>query len=87
MEIVVVAVVALIVFGPERLPQMARTVGRTVNELRRQAAEIRAEFESGLDDPEPDDRTARDARPVRRDGGAAVTGDPEPDDVRSDHGS
>jgi Tat protein translocase TatB subunit len=50
MEIMVVAVVALIVFGPSRLPEIARTIGRTLNELRRQAADIRAEFETGLDD-------------------------------------
>jgi Tat protein translocase TatB subunit len=48
MEIVVVAVVALIVFGPHRLPEIARTLGRTLNEFRRQAADIRAEFESGI---------------------------------------
>lgn len=46
----VVAIVALIVFGPQRLPEIARTVGRTISELRRQASDIRAEFESGLDD-------------------------------------
>lgn len=50
MEIMVVAIVALIVFGPQRLPEIARTIGRTVSEFRRQAADIRAEFESGLDD-------------------------------------
>lgn len=50
MEIVVVAVVALIVFGPQRLPEIARTLGRTLNEFRRQAADIRAEFESGIGD-------------------------------------
>lgn len=62
MEILVVAIVALIVFGPQRLPEIARTIGRTMNELRRQAHDIRAEFESGIgsmdpmkieDEPEP----------------------------------
>jgi sec-independent protein translocase protein TatA len=50
MEMIVVAVVALIVFGPQRLPEIARTIGRTLNEFKRQAADIRSEFESGLDD-------------------------------------
>lgn len=53
MEIMVVAIVALIVFGPQRLPEIARTIGRTLSEFRRQAADIRAEFESGLDDSGP----------------------------------
>lgn len=48
MEILVVSVIALIVFGPRRLPEIARSIGRAVNEFRRQASDIRAEFESGL---------------------------------------
>lgn len=43
-----VSVIALIVFGPRRLPEIARSIGRAVNEFRRQASDIRAEFESGL---------------------------------------
>ena len=55
MEIMVCAVVALIVFGPHRLPEIARTIGKTLNELKRQASDIRGEFEAGLDisDDEP----------------------------------
>jgi sec-independent protein translocase protein TatA len=49
LEIMVVAVVALIVFGPQRLPEIARSVGRALNELKRQASDIRNEFEAGLD--------------------------------------
>ena len=49
MEIMVVAVVALVVFGPRRLPEIARSVGRALNELKRQATDIRSEFEAGLD--------------------------------------
>ena len=47
-EIMVVGLIALIVFGPQRLPEIARTVGRTLNELKKQASEVRAEFQSGL---------------------------------------
>jgi Tat protein translocase TatB subunit len=48
LEILVVSVIALVVFGPRRLPEIARSIGRAVNEFRRQANDIRAEFESGL---------------------------------------
>lgn len=49
LEVLVVAVLALIVFGPERLPEIARTVGRTLAQLRRMAADVKDEFSAGLD--------------------------------------
>ncbi|MEA2477508.1 MAG: sec-independent protein translocase protein TatA, partial [Actinomycetota bacterium] len=52
LELIVVALVALIAFGPDKLPEIARTVGKTLNELRRQAADVRGEFARGLDDPD-----------------------------------
>ncbi|MDQ3962899.1 MAG: Sec-independent protein translocase protein TatB [Actinomycetota bacterium] len=52
LEILVVGVIALIVFGPRRLPELARSVGKALAEFRRQATEIRSEFTSGLDDPD-----------------------------------
>jgi Tat protein translocase TatB subunit len=50
LEILVVAVVALIVFGPEKLPEIARSLGKAASELRRVVGEARTEFESGLHD-------------------------------------
>lgn len=49
LEMIVVCAVALIVFGPQKLPEIARSVGRTLAELRRQASEIRSDFTSSLD--------------------------------------
>jgi sec-independent protein translocase protein TatB len=48
MEILVVGVIALIVFGPQKLPEIARSVGRAASELRRMATEVRDEFEAGI---------------------------------------
>lgn len=42
------AIIALIVFGPRRLPEIARSVGKAFSEFRRQANEVRDEFESNL---------------------------------------
>ena len=63
-EILVVGVIALLVFGPERLPQIARSFGRALNEFRRQAGDIRAEFESSFDDEEEDDEPSPRSKPV-----------------------
>jgi Tat protein translocase TatB subunit len=59
MEILVVAVVALLVFGPEKLPEMARNVGKTISDLRRTAQEMKDEFSTGFDDDEPPPRRTR----------------------------
>jgi Tat protein translocase TatB subunit len=55
LEILVVAVLALIIFGPQRLPEIARTVGKFLNEARRMANEVKTEFKEGLDDPVEDE--------------------------------
>lgn len=43
-ELILVLIVALLVLGPERLPRVARDVGRVVGDLRRTSDEFREEF-------------------------------------------
>lgn len=43
-EIVLLLIIALIVLGPERMPRMARDIGRVVGDLRRTSDELREEF-------------------------------------------
>lgn len=43
-ELVVILVIALLVLGPEKMPQLARDVGRTVGDLRKTSDELREEF-------------------------------------------
>jgi Tat protein translocase TatB subunit len=51
-ELVTIAIVALVVFGPRRLPEIARKAGGLVRELRSAADELRtgieAEYEETL---------------------------------------
>ena len=51
-EIVVCAIVALIVIGPERMPETVRTVGLWIGRLKRSLRETRVEIERqiGVDD-------------------------------------
>jgi len=49
-EILVILVLALLVLGPERLPQAARTLGRWVGELRRLTGSLQAEVQGVVDE-------------------------------------
>jgi sec-independent protein translocase protein TatB len=51
-EFIVVCIIALIVFGPGRLPELARTLGKAMRELRRMSLEVTAEFTKELRDME-----------------------------------
>lgn len=45
-ELIVILVIALIVLGPKRLPEVARTLGKAMAEFRRQSSEIMDEFQA-----------------------------------------
>jgi sec-independent protein translocase protein TatB len=47
-KILALAVIALVVFGPERLPGMAAQAGRMVRELRRMADGAKSELQDSL---------------------------------------
>jgi len=47
-EMVVIAIVALIVIGPERLPGVARTVGALLGRLKRYVGDVKAEVNREL---------------------------------------
>lgn len=48
-EIIVILLVALLVFGPRRLPEVGRTVGKSLREFRRATSNLKAEFEQDVD--------------------------------------
>jgi Tat protein translocase TatB subunit len=49
-EIIIIAILALIVLGPTRLPELARRVGKWTGELRQAAREITAGLEAEVAD-------------------------------------
>jgi Tat protein translocase TatB subunit len=44
-ELLLIGLIALIVFGPRKLPQMAKTIGKTMAEFRRAGQEFRTTWE------------------------------------------
>jgi len=54
-EILVIGVIALLVFGPSKLPELGRMAGRAMREFRRASDEFRSTVETNLhiNDPDP----------------------------------
>lgn len=48
-EFVIIAVVALLLFGPDKLPQVVRTVNRFVRDFKRYSAMMESTFKAELD--------------------------------------
>ncbi len=44
-ELVVIFVIAMVVFGPRRLPELGRSLGKTIAEFKRATTEIQQTFE------------------------------------------
>lgn len=78
LEIVVIAVVALLVFGPKRLPEMGRQVGRAVRELRKFQDSVRDELHGVMNsiDTTPETATPPTLPPVVAPGSTAATAPP-----------
>ena len=71
-EIVVILVVALLVFGPDRLPELARSLGRGLAEFRRASNDLRRSVMDAAEEPRP-------AAPAALRPGAASEASAEPD--------
>ena len=79
-ELIVILVVALVVLGPKRLPEVARTIGKAMAEFRRQTADVMQEFQvQGLLDDEPRrEAKASEAKAPEANAPAAPTPPPTP---------
>ena len=51
-EIILIVVIALIVFGPKKLPELGRSVGKTLAEFRRASNEIKHSIEKEIEQAE-----------------------------------
>jgi len=74
-EILIIATLVLIFVGPEQLPQLMRTLGRTYGKLRRASDELRRTFQLEVDKVEADARAKeirarREALEARREAAA-----------------
>jgi len=60
LELMVILVIALLVVGPHRLPEVGRSIGRGIREFRKAQDEVQKTIQSALNEP------ASTARPMPR---------------------
>ncbi|MHB0976098.1 MAG: Sec-independent protein translocase subunit TatA/TatB [Candidatus Aquicultorales bacterium] len=51
-ELIVLLAIALIILGPKRLPEVARSIGKAVNEFKRSSQELTESVKVSLDEEE-----------------------------------
>lgn len=59
-EMICIFVLALLLFGPKKLPELGRMLGKAVSEFRRAKSELKATFETHLSELEKETRTSLD---------------------------
>ena len=64
-ELIVIFVIALIIFGPKKLPELGRSLGRSLNEFKRASNELKNTLEEEVRMEEQREKTAAE-RPRRR---------------------
>ena len=53
-ELILIFFVVLLLFGAKKLPELARGMGKAINEFKRASSDIESEFKQSLEDkPEP----------------------------------
>ena len=75
-EMIIIMVIALIVFGPRKLPELGRSLGRSLNEFKRASNELRSTLEEEVRVEERREKAAVPATPA--DGSTAPATTPEP---------
>ncbi len=55
-EMVIIGLLFLVLFGPSKLPQMARDLGRFVNEARRSIDEFKEELTAEYDEDDKENK-------------------------------
>ena len=51
-EVAVIAALALVIFGPKRLPELGRTLGKTLKGIQSASTEFEREIKNAMSEPE-----------------------------------
>jgi sec-independent protein translocase protein TatA len=73
LELMVILVIALLVVGPHRLPEVGRSIGRGIREFRKAQDEVQKTIQSALNEPASTARSVPRADAAPRPEGKTVT--------------
>ena len=59
-EMMFIMVLALVLFGPKKLPEIGRTVGKAINEFRRASSELKTTFEREMQNLEQETNSIKE---------------------------
>ena len=62
-EMAVIGAVALLVFGPKRLPELGKTLGKTLKGFQSASREFEREINKAMADPEPVEEQSSEVPP------------------------
>ncbi len=74
-ELLVILVVALIVIGPSKLPDLMRTLGKGMAEFRRMSADVKSTLDAEVDRAERESRQAEAKKELYPEEKAAAAGE------------
>jgi len=59
-EMMFIMILALVLFGPKKLPEIGRTVGKAINEFRRASSELKTTFEREMQNIEQESNSVKE---------------------------
>src|SRR5215467_9610216 len=59
-ELVVIFLVALVLFGPKKLPELGRTIGKAITEFRRAQSELKSTFDHHMRELEKENESVKE---------------------------
>ena len=63
-ELIIIFVIALIIFGPRKLPELGRSLGKSLAEFKRASNELKSTLEEEIRIEEQQQRTAEAVKPA-----------------------
>jgi TatA/E family protein of Tat protein translocase len=77
-EMIFLFLFALILFGPKKLPEIGRQIGRALNEFKRASNEFKAQIESEISQLDLENNRQTILPPIQAPAGSVASGSPPP---------